>query len=192
MEQINMNRLVDLYYNQQLGIRLHFPDVNGIFNNGILVAIGSLLNYFFVILVLIFVGYSIYAGFKIIKSQGDSKEIETGINLIKNVWISVAWGIVFFIAISVVGAFLGIGDVTQWYYQLAQCHDASGGFYFRDIAAQTQEGIPATNVFCCKVTSPNSLPQAWREVRFKEGTYHYIASDSGNPPPGVDECVEVK
>lgn len=173
-------RLMDQY--KDLGITLYFPTINGIFNNGPLAAIGAILNYFFVIMMMIWIGYSIYAAYKIVLSQGAEKDIETGITLIKNVWISITWGVVFFIAISIVGAFSGIGDITQWYIQLSQCNGQS--FYFKDMAEQKVEGYEFTHVYCCKVSGSSGISS---KLGYEEGESHFIGSTSESNT-GFSDC----
>ena len=174
-----------------LGIILNLPAVNGVFNNGALAALGALLGFFLGAMILIWIGFSIYGAYKFILSNGDPKGIEGGMTLIKNVWISISVGIIFFIVISVIGTFLGVGDVTKWYYQLAQCHNASGSFFFKDNASHELADLPTGNYYCCKVVDP--VPQKYSELELKSGSYHYIGVSSGSgAPKGFSECVLFK
>jgi hypothetical protein len=161
-----------------LGITVSLPDFTTIFDRGIGAALGWLLSFAFMGLLAIWVTFSIVAAYKITRS-GMEKELEEGMTLIKNVWISATAGLLFFAVISVVGSFIGVGNFTQWNYTLAQCHDASGGFYFMDVAAQEVNGLyridPTTGaenpVQCCKVVSVDGV---YEDAGFKPDTYHYI------------------
>ena len=169
----------------KLGINIHFPTPNGggLFGNGVLAGIGALMSYFLMILVLIWIVYSIYAAFKIITSQGAEKDIETGMTLVKNVWVSITWGLAFFAVLSIIGAFIGIGDVTQWYYSLAQCNGSGGGFYFLDRAAADTAGVPTDEFQCCTVIDTKLGPtKQYRELTFPPGSSHYIGVGKGLPP----------
>ncbi len=167
-----------------LWITIKYPSAQGIFNSGLFATVGSFLSYFFVLLIVIWVGYSIYAAYKIVLSQGEEKDIETGMTLIKNVWMSISYGMIFFIALSIIGAIVGIGDVTQWNTQLAQCKGSAGGFYFRDLAAQQFAEIPTKQMYCCTIAEDlNDAPDPYNELDFIKGTSHFIGSDSGGLPP---------
>jgi hypothetical protein len=140
----------------------------------VLAGIGSLLGFFMVVMMVIWVVYSIYAGFKINMSQGKEEDVKTGFTLIKNVWISITWGVAFFILLSIIGTFMGVGNVTQWSYNLAQCNGAAGGFYFRDRAAAESLGLPADQFWCCTVAKSNSGTRQQQDLGYQAGTNHYI------------------
>lgn len=157
------------------------PPVKTSFDGGLLSGIASFLWLFFVVLMIIWVGYTLFAAYKIIKSQGDPGAIQQGMKWIKNVWISITVGVIFFIVLSVAGTFFGVGSIAQWHYQLSQCHDSSGGFYFKDIAMQAgEEKVEYKDVRCCKVTGEI------KGTGFKAGEWHFlIPGNSGS------DCVDM-
>ena len=102
-------------------------------------------------------------------------------------------GLAFFAVISLIGGMLGIGDITRWHTNLSQCHDATGGFYFKDVQEQVVLGFPEdTSVaYCCQVTTIEAAGPDFKDVSFKNGTYHYILSKTDSAPsPGFNECVK--
>lgn len=165
---------------ESIGITINTPNAGGVFDNGALAAVGYFLGYFFAIMMFIWVVYSLYAAYKILLSQGNEKDMQTGFTLIKNVWISITWGMVFFVAISIIGSFTGIGDISQWYYQLAQCKGEN--FYFQDISAHQIAEMPTKNMYCCKVKSNlKAAVEPYKSLNFKAGTYHFTGTESGEP-----------
>lgn len=173
------------------GIVLRTPSAGGVFANGALGAVGYVLGYFFTALILIWIVYSLYAAYKILLSQGAEQDLQKGYTLIKNVWISITWGMIFFVAISIIGSFTGIGDITQWYYQLAQCGGGTGSFYFQDIAAHQIGDVPTTDIYCCKVTANlKTAAEPYNNLSFKQDTYHYIGTDGAEPSAAYfSECT---
>lgn len=173
---------------ESIGITINTPNAGGVFDNGALAAVGYFLGYFFAIMMFIWVVFSIYAAYKILLSQGSDKDMQKGFTLIKNVWISITWGMVFFVAISIIGSFTGIGDISQWYYQLAQCKGK--GFYFQDISAHQIAEIPIDKVFCCKMKiNLKGAAEPYKSLNFKEGTYHFIGTGGADPIQSYfDEC----
>jgi hypothetical protein len=170
-----------------VGISIDYPSVTGVFKNGLWSAIGFGLSFFFTIMIMIWIGYSIYAAFKISHS-GMEKDFETGITMIKNVWISISIGILFFVFLNVLGSFLGVGSIPQWYVNLAQCNGTAGGFYFKDMAMQSLAGIPEGKVYCCKVTAIAAAPVEYLQTDFKDNTWHFVIE--GNSKTGFSECTE--
>ena len=174
------------------GIDFKYPSAQGIFNSGVFAAIGFFLWYFLFALIIILVGFSIYGAFKISLSQGDEKKIEEGTTLIKNVWISAAWGILFFIILSIIGNLFGIGDITQWNTKLAQCKGSNGGYYFGDIASQEVAYIPTKQMYCCMVNDIKSAPYPYSTLDFPNNTGHFIGVEVGGVPPSGNftDCVK--
>ncbi len=140
----NLQRVLDMYnnfsyiYNQVeipgSGIVLDLPNFGGIFQNGIFAGIGFLLATFLLILIVAWVGFSIYGAFQIISSLGDPQKIEKGWKTIKSVWIGVSYFLLFFVIISAIAAFVGIGAPWRWAENLQQCAQggpAAGRFYFQ-------------------------------------------------------------
>lgn len=115
-------------------IVLDLPSYGGFFGNGIFSAIGQGLVIFIVVLVIVWVGFSLYGGYSIISSLGDTQKIEKGWKTIKSVWIGITYFLLFFAVISLVGVFVGIGAPWNWVDNLQQCANggpASGRFYFQ-------------------------------------------------------------
>jgi len=168
-----------------LGLTISLPTISGIASQGIFATIAYVLELIFGLMVLIWVGYSIYAGYKII-TNSEAKGIEEGIKIIKNIWIGISIGLLFFVVLSITGSVMGVGDITRWHIGLAQCNDASGGFYFKDVQEQIVAGLPETNndVYCCKVKKdlkgiegdPGTF---YNHSSFKKDTWHYIVVNKG-------------
>jgi hypothetical protein len=165
-----------------LGVTVNLPKITGIASQGIFATIGYFLEMVFGLLLIIWIGYSIFAAYKIITSNM-AKGLEEGVTIIKNVWVGISIGLGFFIVLSLVGTIIGVGDVTSWHTNLSQCHDASGGFYFKDVEEQRVGGIPEkdTKVYCCKILTDISkvkgvsvVDKYYKHSTFKEGTWHYV------------------
>lgn len=173
---------------ESLGITFNLPNFTTIFDKGVASGISWILSFAFTGLIVIWVISSIIAAYKITTS-GLEKEYETGLKTIKNIWVSATVGLLFFGFISLIGAFIGIGGVTEWNYTLSQCKNSSGGFYFMDISTQEFYGIEGSNIKCCKITSLKNMPTELKESNFKENTYHYIINPDST---WTDECVDLK
>jgi hypothetical protein len=174
-----------------LGINISLPEIMLFKGQGVLAAMGYILNIVLAILFVVWIGYSIYAGYKIATSSM-AKGLEEGMAIIKNIWIGISMGIAFFAVISVIGGIVGIGDVTRWHTNLSQCHDVTGGFYFKDVQEQITLGFSESNytAYCCKVTNIDNAGDAYNNVSFKDGTYHYILTDGGEPGSGFEQCTK--
>lgn len=172
-----------------LGVVFNLPDFTTIFDQGIGSAIGWVLSFAFTGLLVIWVVFSIIAAYKITRS-GMEKELEEGMTLIKNVWMSASGGLLFFAVVSIVGAFIGVGSLMEWPYTLAQCHDVDGGFYFMDIASLEMNGIEVSDrsvVQCCRIDDVTRMsPSGYYDAGYEDGTYHFVV---GNPG-GVSECED--
>lgn len=116
------------------GIILDLPNYGGIFQQGIFSAIGFLLFLALAILVVVWVGFSLYGAFRIISSFGDPQKIEQGWKTIKSVWIGISYFLFFFAIVGFVAVFIGIGAPWDWATNLQQCSNdgpAPGRFYFQ-------------------------------------------------------------
>lgn len=116
------------------GIVLDLPNYGGLFNRGIFSAIGQSMSLFMGFLVVVWVGFSIYGSFGIVSSWGDPQKIEKGWKTIKSVWIGISYFLLFFVIISLLGVFVGIGAPWNWADNLQQCArggPAAGRFYFQ-------------------------------------------------------------
>jgi hypothetical protein len=165
-----------------LGIKIDLPTVMLFKGQGLFSALGYILTMVLAVIFVIWVGYSIYAGYKIVTSSM-AKGLEEGINMIKNVWIGISMGLAFFAVISVVGGIMGIGDITRWHINLSQCNNGTGGFYFKDVQEQIVLGFPETGytVFCCKVVNIATAGTIYKDSSFKDDTYHYIMMPTADP-----------
>jgi len=160
------------------GIQLFLPNFGGVFSNGILATISFFLSLVFGFMVVIWVGLSIYAGIKIISSAGNPEGIESGMKTIKNIWTGIALGLLFFVALSLIGVFVGFGSVLDWSTNLAQCGGASGEFLFQKKQSQEIDELiagGATNVFvgCCDADADGE--KTW-----------LVADLSGSIPVGLE------
>jgi len=115
-------------------IVLDLPNYGGIFENGVFSAIGLGMFVFISILVVVWVGFTLYGAFSIISSLGDPQKIEKGWKTIKSVWIGISYFLLFFTVVSLVAVFIGVGAPWHWVDNLQQCANggpAAGRFYFQ-------------------------------------------------------------
>jgi hypothetical protein len=180
------------------GFKVNLPTISGIASNGVFAAIGFFLEWILGFLLIIWIGFSIYAAFKIITSQM-AEGLEEGVKIIKNIWIGISIGLLFMISLSFIGAFVGFGNITEWHHSLAQCHDATGGFFFKEVQEQYAGGLPQTSnyVYCCKVTADlktvAALKTNYKDSSFKKDTWHYIVTKTNSAPSGsFSDCEEYK
>ena len=180
------------------GFTFNLPGISGIASNGVFAAIGFFLEWVLGFLILIWIGFSMFAAYKIITSQM-AEGLEEGVKIIKNIWIGISIGLLFFASLSLIGAIMGIGNITEWHHSLAQCHDATGGFFFKDVQEQYAGGLPQTAnfVYCCLVTkdlkTDSSLTANYKDSSFKKDTWHYIVVKTNAAPSGsFSKCEEYK
>lgn len=116
------------------GIILDLPGFGGWFSNGIFSAIGFALSIFLAFMIVVWVGLALYGAFSIISSLGDTQKIEKGWKTIKSIWIGISYFMIFFMIISLLAVFVGIGAPWEWAENLQQCPQggpAAGRFYFQ-------------------------------------------------------------
>ncbi len=163
------------------GVTLYLPNVGGVFGNGILSAISFFLTIILALMVVAWIGLSIFAGLKIISSAGEPDKIESGTKTIKNIWLGIAIGIGFFAVLSVVGTIAGIGNVFEWYTNLAQCGGGDSKFLFQERESQEVQdkfdsGSSRVFVGCCDFSASGS--KKWE-----------VADLSGTVPPGFETAA---
>ena len=115
-------------------IGLDLPTFGGWFTKGIFSAIGQGMYIFIVFMVVVWVAFSLYGAFSIISSFGDPQKIEKGWKTIKSVWIGISYFLLFFVVITLVAVFIGMGAPWKWAENLQQCSvngPAGGRFYFQ-------------------------------------------------------------
>lgn len=113
---------------------LDLPSFGGFFNRGIFSAVGQGLAIALALLVIVWIGFSIYGTFNIISSLGDTQKIEKGLKTIKSVWIGITYFLAFFAVVSLLTVFIGVGAPWDWAENLQQCANggpAAGRFYFQ-------------------------------------------------------------
>lgn len=116
------------------GLVLDLPSFGGWFTKGIFSAIGQGLYIAIALLVVVWIGFSLFGAYSIISSFGDPQKIEKGWKTIKSVWIGISYFLVFFVVITLLAVFLGVGAPWDWAQNLQQCNDsgpAAGRFYFQ-------------------------------------------------------------
>jgi len=96
-------------------------DPGGIGNMGTLALLAFIAQMIFVVLIVLWVFIAIFAGIKIIRSQGSPDEIQGGTKRIKNILAGITIAFVFFLAISFLGAMAGIGSIFEWADNLQEC-----------------------------------------------------------------------
>ncbi|HEC65757.1 MAG TPA: hypothetical protein ENI23_10705 [bacterium] len=102
------------------GIRLDLFNPNfGI--SGFYSLVGLISMTVFSLLIVVWLVVIGIGAFQIISSQGDEQKIQSGYKNVKNVFVGITIGMLFFIALSLVGTFLGFGNVYQWADKLAIC-----------------------------------------------------------------------
>lgn len=119
------------------GFLLRLPDPAGLFSGGLLSGLGTVAQFAFAAILLVWIVLSILAGIKIVRSQGNPDEMKEGMTKLKNVWIAVSIFFGFFMIMSIIGAVVGFGTPLEWGNSLAQCGGFDGPFYFSQIDQQT-------------------------------------------------------
>jgi hypothetical protein len=70
---------------------------------------------------------------------------------------------------------------------LAQCHDGTGGFYFKDVQEQIYLGLPENGkVYCCKAVNVES-DYRYKKSSFKDDSWHYIIRPNTDTIFGTNE-----
>lgn len=88
---------------------------------GILALLALIAQFLFAFLIVIWIFIAIFAGLKIIRSQGNPEGIQGGMTRIKNLWAGVTIGLLFFVAVSFIGMFAGVGNIFEWADNLQEC-----------------------------------------------------------------------
>jgi len=117
-----------------IDIVLDLPSYGGWFGNGIFSAIGFALSIFFGFMIVVWVGLAIYGSYSIVSSLGDAQKVEKGWKIIKSIWIGITYFMGFFMIVSLIAVFVGIGSPWEWAENLQQCSKdgpAAGRFYFQ-------------------------------------------------------------
>jgi hypothetical protein len=113
------------------------PHTGGAFGGGFL-SVGSFYIWItFVILMVVWVALSIYAGIKIMNGGGNPQETEAGITVIRHIWTGVFMFVGFLVGLSVLGSFLGFGSIYTWSDNLYLCK-VGYGFPNSDIDPDTR------------------------------------------------------
>jgi hypothetical protein len=177
-------------------INLNLPNGGGIFANGLLSLVGTVLSVVFSLLLLVWVSYSLYAGYMIIRSQGAAEGIEKGAGIIKNIWISISVLVIFFVILAFSGSFFGFGNVYDWSQNLAQC-GPNGPFYFQQVEQQreyyTAHGATTKDatVYCCPFDADNETSDKLGSVTFRKGNdwVVYVVNNIQNTgfQPAIDK-----
>lgn len=144
-------------------IFLDLPTFGGFFEKGFFSAVGMGMFFFLSLIVVVWVALGIYAAFLIISSFGAEDKIKKGWTTIKSVWIGITYMIGFFLVVTIVGVFIGIGSPWNWAENLQQCAaggPASGRFYFQGVevngenitVSEQLSNLPPANypVYCCE------------------------------------------
>lgn len=125
-------------------------DIQGV---GLLSLLALILQFIFVLLIVLWVLIAIFAGIRTIRSQGDPEGIQGGTKRIRNLLAGITVGLLFFIAVSFIGYFAGVGNVFDWSNSLRECScsNATAGsdcYTFRFQAEASVEGGDALNWEC--------------------------------------------
>ncbi|MBN1916243.1 hypothetical protein JW796_04680 [Candidatus Dojkabacteria bacterium] len=92
---------------------------------GIYSLLGYLSSLVFSVLLVVWIVVIIIGVFKIISSQGAEDKIKSGYQEVKNVFIGLTTGLIFFVVLSLIGVFFGFGNVYQWAQNLEMCRATS-------------------------------------------------------------------
>ena len=179
---------------------LDIPSVEGVFERGALSTVSFFISMFFSLVIIVWIVYTLFAVFKIISSQGNPEEVEKSFASIRNIWIGISMGLVFFAVIALLGAIFGFGSVYDWSTRLAQCGGYQGNFYFRQVPDELEvlkkEGITygSGKVYCCRETINRPFPAGiYDKYDLKDEDFNWLVSPDGASPPGpqfVDCKVE--
>ena len=88
---------------------------------GIYSLLGYISSLLFTILLIVWIVVIISGAIKIISSEGAEDKLKEGYGNIKNVFVGLTMGLAFFAVLSLIGTFLGFGNVYQWADKLAMC-----------------------------------------------------------------------
>lgn len=114
-------------------------------SGGIYSLLGYISSLVFSILLVVWIFVIISGAIKIISSQGAEDKLKEGYTNIKNVFVGLTMGLAFFAVLSLVGMFLGFGNVYQWADKLSMCE---GKFKYQAEEDQTDGGLEATELTC--------------------------------------------
>lgn len=105
-----------------------FFSLDQIQNFSIFSYIALIVSLVFVVIALIWIFLAIQGAVKIINSQGNQDTIQEGAKIFGNVFWSITFLFGFFVVITIVASFFGLGTFWQWPKNLSTCTD--GSFYF--------------------------------------------------------------
>jgi len=88
---------------------------------GLYSLLGYISSLLFTILFIVWIVVIISAAIRIVSSEGAEDKLKEGYNSIKNVFIGLTMGLAFFAILSLIGTFLGFGNVYQWADKLSMC-----------------------------------------------------------------------
>jgi len=97
-----------------------FNPTTGWSNMGILSFLAVVARFSFFGLIVLWVFLIIRAGLIIVTSEGGDK-LKSGMKRIRTIWLGVTMGLVFFIAVSFIGTFAGVGTIFEWSDNLLEC-----------------------------------------------------------------------
>lgn len=163
MDQLNtviQNTVIQAYQIPGTGFSLDLPSYGGFFANGVFSAIGLLMYLFLVVLIVAWVGFSLYGAYSIVGSMGDPQKIEKGLKIIKSVWIGISYFLIFFLIITFGAVFIGVGAPWNWAKNLQQCPPggpAAGRFFFQGRTDPMQNPPPGTPTSDLFITKPYNI-----------------------------------
>lgn len=107
----------------------YFLDISTIRNWTPISYIATLLSVGFVLLVALWVFRIVRATVIIINSRGEGKDIEAASKKVLNIFAGIALLFLFFVGLSLLGGFLGVGDLFNWPRAFSRCNN--GDFHFQ-------------------------------------------------------------
>lgn len=147
--------------------------LSGISSGGVLSTIGTLAGAAFTVVLVIWVGISVWAALTIIRGSGDAQAQEKGFTMIKNIWLGISSLFVFFVVLSMIGTIFGFGSVYSWSENFLQCGSGYDGFYFATVETRKSEledegDVDQANIYCCPdVFDPlagSNIAAGWKVV----------------------------
>jgi hypothetical protein len=81
--------------------------------------------------IIIWVGRILLAGIEAVRSSGDPDKLKESYDKVKADFMGVGLTLIFPIILTIIGAFLGIGNIFDWPRMFSGCEDPAYEYYFQ-------------------------------------------------------------